>query len=1197
MAGQVGKLILETGIKGFEEVQELGKGLKQIAKLADRTDKEFLKAAKSVKDFANQNRNSVTAIRGQIVALDKLKQSATIGGKAYKALSKDIISLNTQLLTLSNTEKIAQQSAAASALVDRDAAGRRMDDGRVNRGQLLSTQDLFSKRPFVKRGDIFDQRVNSFAESMKSLNVGTDKYRELLGRLIETTRVFNNAQAASSNIVRNKNAMSQVRGEIDQRKAATLSRYSITRESPSPMSMQGPWDVGQYKREFQNKGYWEKFFKTSLNAIGITSPDLQRALDDVVIPPAVPAAKRISQAAGDPFTKDPYKNILPTTASYRTEIAKLDDQLDNLTHNSEEYNTVARQKAKLEKELAAATKETIKAEKQGFRTDRRTRGRGQVYRDPSTGNMIGRGQSFALPSGVESGAMQTVQSLKDFVVEQEKLNVTGKSNINTLTKTRSKFEEIRNTLDPTSKQFKQVTKAIAATDKALLRLSNNKFSGQNLRRTGQSILGAGFVGGPAGFLGAGVGAGIEALRPGGDMAGGAITGGLVASQVLTPVSQAIGGSTEYASQIEKADIALKGITKTTENYEVAQAAITKAVEVYNVPQEVAMRGMTRLSAAVLGAGGNIHNAAEAFLNTTVAIKGTAGSADDVKSAITAMVQIFSKGKVSAEELSGQLGERFPAAVTKFAKANNISTQELQKNLKDGTVGLDMLSKFITSLGEEYAPLAKRIAESNEEAGARSRIAMNKMKIAVGTSLKEVGAQFQIIGAELLVELVPALKLIGEISATVFSGLAAVLKPIAAQLTRIMEAVVLLAGGAGFVALGKSIAFLVSGAALPLLTTVIGKLRVAIRALRLEMMLNPLFAAGVGVTAVGLKIHKDKVAIEEFTKDLKDGVVSLKDAEKTLTKMDEVLEGGFGSKYDAQIVQFEKVFGPIGDEAKLKTIRDRIAEIVNDLKDLQDGTKHIFDPQTGTGGGESNSPFAKFTEELEKFDLALEQVAVNGFKKLEDTIMKFVTTGKLAFKDLVTSVLHDLTRLAIQETVTKPLFGIFKKALGIGLQAAAPSTSGIGPVADLATYASDITSFTGGLGAMNDIEAGRRNAMGNAFAKNGIVPYYKGGVVSKPTMFKYGGSQLGIMGEAGPEAILPLQRGRGGRLGVAMQGGGGATTVNYTGPTLNFNGDEYVPRSAVGSIVQAAATRGAALGETSTMRSLQNNRSARGRLGM
>ena len=233
MAGQVGKLILETGIKGFEEVQELGKGLKQIAKLADRTDKEFLKAAKSVKDFANSNRNSVTAIRGQIVALDKLKQSATIGGKAYKSLSKDIVNLNTQLLTLSNTEKIAQQSAAASAgLIDRDEAGRRWDDRRVNRGQLLSKEDLLDKRPFVKRGDIFDQRVNSFAESMKELNVGTKTYRELLGRLIETTRVFNDAQRASTNIVSNKNAMSQVRGEIDKRTAALRSPYSITRDSP-----------------------------------------------------------------------------------------------------------------------------------------------------------------------------------------------------------------------------------------------------------------------------------------------------------------------------------------------------------------------------------------------------------------------------------------------------------------------------------------------------------------------------------------------------------------------------------------------------------------------------------------------------------------------------------------------------------------------------------------------------------------------------------------------------------------------------------------------------------------------------------------------------------------------------------------------------------------------------------------------------
>ena len=70
-----------------------------------------------------------------------------------------------------------------------------------------------------------------------------------------------------------------------------------------------------------------------------------------------------------------------------------------------------------------------------------------------------------------------------------------------------------------------------------------------------------------------------------------------------------------------------------------------------------------------------------------------------------------------------------------------------------------------------------------------------------------------------------------------------------------------------------------------------------------------------------------------------------------------------------------------------------------------------------------------------------------------------------------------------------------------------------------------------------------SANGNAFGANGIVPYRKGGVVSSPTMFKYGGSKLGIMGEAGPEAIMPLKRGRDGKLGVA--GGGGTTTVNVS----------------------------------------------------
>jgi hypothetical protein len=64
-----------------------------------------------------------------------------------------------------------------------------------------------------------------------------------------------------------------------------------------------------------------------------------------------------------------------------------------------------------------------------------------------------------------------------------------------------------------------------------------------------------------------------------------------------------------------------------------------------------------------------------------------------------------------------------------------------------------------------------------------------------------------------------------------------------------------------------------------------------------------------------------------------------------------------------------------------------------------------------------------------------------------------------------------------------------------------------------------------------------SANGNAFGPQGLIPFANGGVVDTPTMFGFGRGQTGVMGEAGPEAILPLERGRDGKLGVKSGGGG------------------------------------------------------------
>lgn len=62
------------------------------------------------------------------------------------------------------------------------------------------------------------------------------------------------------------------------------------------------------------------------------------------------------------------------------------------------------------------------------------------------------------------------------------------------------------------------------------------------------------------------------------------------------------------------------------------------------------------------------------------------------------------------------------------------------------------------------------------------------------------------------------------------------------------------------------------------------------------------------------------------------------------------------------------------------------------------------------------------------------------------------------------------------------------------------------------------------------------ADGGAFSQGRVMPFAKGGVVSAPVTFPMRGGR-GLMGEAGPEAIMPLARGPDGRLGVQAGGGG------------------------------------------------------------
>jgi lambda family phage tail tape measure protein len=82
--------------------------------------------------------------------------------------------------------------------------------------------------------------------------------------------------------------------------------------------------------------------------------------------------------------------------------------------------------------------------------------------------------------------------------------------------------------------------------------------------------------------------------------------------------------------------------------------------------------------------------------------------------------------------------------------------------------------------------------------------------------------------------------------------------------------------------------------------------------------------------------------------------------------------------------------------------------------------------------------------------------------------------------------------------------------------------------------------------------------GNVFSNGNLVPYADGGVVGSPTTFPMNDGRTGLMGEAGPEAIMPLKRGKNGKLGVQAEGGSGDVIIHQN---FNFtaNGDESVKK--------------------------------------
>jgi len=321
---------------------------------------------------------------------------------------------------------------------------------------------------------------------------------------------------------------------------------------------------------------------------------------------------------------------------------------------------------------------------------------------------------------------------------------------------------------------------------------------------------------------------------------------------------------------------------------------------------------------------------------------------------------------------------------------------------------------------------------------------------------------------------------------------------------------------------------------------------------------------------------------EFAKATKDVVG--KWLKGDFTGMDDVKadwRAGFAERFKENKELFDSIIG--GTENAPAEYFEEGENAANDLKITVIGVREEMEKSFGEN---MNAKLVAFSKTLNDMGSMVGDTIVRAFKGAEDALVNFVKTGKLDFKSLVDSILSDLARMAIRQSITKPLFNAFSSALSGGLSGGFSGGN--------ALSGASLPSGAGGISWGDAINAPS-------------LGYSSGGYVNRPT--------LGMIGEGGEsELVIPQSKlasamaryqagARGGAIvpggnnanggGGSGYAGGGNVTVNYQGDILNFEGQNYVKQSDVGGIISAAANAG----EARTMKTLKNSRSQRAMVGL
>jgi tape measure domain-containing protein len=471
-----------------------------------------------------------------------------------------------------------------------------------------------------------------------------------------------------------------------------------------------------------------------------------------------------------------------TGAALRQRMSELNQELPNLIRGSEQYFRVAREMSEIERELkrdltgttqalrqrSAATQskiDAVRAYNRDATADRVAAGidsvaarRGTAFGDvpqvfqqpgggfiapPATGGRYGTNfNQYSSPIGPVDARSQ----LANKQAADTQLRSAHERHRQQLLQIDEKYNqlEIQKDNEAHKKMLAQQQAAfnadIADFDRRLEardRRRNRRQGGNRFGAFGQSagaIAAGGFFGGPEGIIGGLAGTAIAG--PAGALAG------ATAGASVGAFRKQLGGISEYTAQLNLAKITLAQVSAGLDDYNRKLEFARTVSGNYAVDLETSIKGYARITAAAQANNLSLADTQAIYkglISTGVAF---GSSQEDLQAIVTATVQVLSKGKLSAEELSGQLGERIPGAVAAFAQATGRSLPELAAALKKGEVTIADFVKFAKVQVDKYDEIAQIIGASPEKAGARLKLALDTAAENYGGFLQQIGAGFQ-----------------------------------------------------------------------------------------------------------------------------------------------------------------------------------------------------------------------------------------------------------------------------------------------------------------------------------------------------------------------------------------------------------------------------------------------------------------------